>query len=283
VHFFFADDAKQGKPTRERMGSLVAIGGIVVPGDRLQSLEQEISRACDAAGFPPGEEFKWSPRRDQWMYANLVEDARRDFFREVLRLAADHGAEALVVIDDTSYGKAISDAPNHETDVTRMFLERADNYLRWTRVNDHGVVIADRPGGGRLEEDKFLLDCLEMLQVGTKYVKPERIALPVLSVRSDLVRLAQLADVVTGCTLSRVAGEAQYAPPVFEGIKPLLLKTGGRVGGVGLKIHPDLIYVNLYHWVLGDDTFGEEVEVGHCPSLGIRTTRVPTATEEATA
>lgn len=255
MHFFFADDAKQGKPTRDGMGPLVATGGVVVPGDRVRGLEQEIDRICEASGFPTGEEFKWSPDRDQWMHANLVGDARRDFFLNILRLAAACGAEALVVIDDTRYATAIRDAPSHEADVTRMFLERADNYLRWARVNDHGVVIADRPGGGRREEDKFLLDCLETLQVGTKYVKPERIALPVLSARSDLVRLAQLADVVTGCTLSRVAGEAQYAPPVFEGIKPLLLRDGGRIGGIGLKIHPDYIYVNLYHWVLGDDTF----------------------------
>lgn len=190
------------------------------------------------------------------MYANLVENARREFFLEILRLASAHGAEALVVIDDTRYRTAVSDAPDHETDVTRMFLERADNYLRWARVNDYGLAIADRPGGGRREEDEFLVGCLETLQVGTEYVKPGRIALPVLSVRSDLVRLAQLADVVAGCTVSRVAGEARYAPPVFEGVKPLLLRDalagGQRIGGIGLKIHPDFVYVNLYHWLLGD-------------------------------
>ena len=252
MHFFFADDAKQGKPTRDGVGPLVGIGGIVVPGDRVRGLEHEVDETCEASGFPPGEEFKWSPERDQWMHANLVEDARRQFFLSVLRLAGAHGAEALVVIEDVRHARAIADAASPEADVTRMFLERADNYLRWARVNDYGVVIVDRPGGGRREEDKFLLECLETLQVGTKYVKPQRIALPVLSARSDLVRLAQLADVVTGCTLSRVAGEKQYAPPVFDAIRPLLLRDGPKTGGIGLKIHPDFVYANLYHWLLGD-------------------------------
>ena len=26
-----------------------------------------------------------------------------------------------------------------------------------------------------------------------------------------------------------------------------------RIGGVGLKIHPDLRYANLYYWLVGDD------------------------------
>jgi hypothetical protein len=29
----------------------------------------------------------------------------------------------------------------------------------------------------------------------------------------------------------------------------------GRIGGLGLKIHPDFRYANLYHWLLGDSHF----------------------------
>ena len=32
------------------------------------------------AGFPPNEEFKWSPRRDMWMHQNLVAERRQVFF-----------------------------------------------------------------------------------------------------------------------------------------------------------------------------------------------------------
>lgn len=76
-----------------------------------------------------------------------------DFFLNLLRIAAAHGTEALVVIEDIRHKRGTVDAASLEADVTRMFLERADNYLRWARVNDYGVVIVDRPGGGRREED----------------------------------------------------------------------------------------------------------------------------------
>jgi hypothetical protein len=69
---------------------------------------------------------------------------------------------------------------------------------------------------------------------------------------SKLVRLLQLADVVAGCTVSRVCRERYYSVPVFEAIRPLLRMDFGRVGGLGLKLHPDLCFGNLYHWLVGD-------------------------------
>jgi hypothetical protein len=35
----------------------------------------------------------------------------------------------------------------------------------------------------------------------------------------------------------------------------LLREEGGQIGGVGLKIQPDRRYMNLYHWLLGDDYY----------------------------
>jgi len=35
----------------------------------------------------------------------------------------------------------------------------------------------------------------------------------------------------------------------------LLREDYGCKGGRGLKIHPDLRYGNLYHWLLGDEAF----------------------------
>jgi len=63
------------------------------------------------------------------------------------------------------------------------------------------------------------------------------------------------ADVVTSCVVARVSGESTHSPPVFDLIKPLLRSDGHRIGGVGLKIHPDFVYANLYHWLLGDSHF----------------------------
>ncbi|MEW6233637.1 MAG: DUF3800 domain-containing protein [Chloroflexota bacterium] len=249
MEFFFTDDARQGRPSRPGMGPLVAIGGILVPGQAVWHLERAIDTLCADYGFPQGEEFKWSPGRDLWMRDNLVGETREAFFIDVLSMAERGGVKAIVVIEDTNLRTATS-APNAEMDVTRLFLERVNIQLR--RMRSEGIVIVDRPSGDRANEDRFLANCLETLQAGTTYVKPDRIVLNVLSTPSKLVRLLQAADVVSSCTVAAVGGEARFSPPVFALIKRLLFSDMGRIGGVGLKIHPDYRYANLYHWLLGD-------------------------------
>jgi hypothetical protein len=98
-------------------------------------------------------------------------------------------------------------------------------------------------------------DCLETLQAGTNYVLPDRIAINVVSTPSKLVRLLQLADVVTSCTTAMVSGENNFAPLIFPEVRKLMVSSLGRVGGYGLKIHPDVRYRNLYHWLVGDTHF----------------------------
>lgn len=243
-----ADDARQLHPTRPGAGPLVATGGIYVPGDSVRPLERKVQALCSQYGFPPGEEFKWSPTRNHWMYQNLIGERRHDFFVGVIRLCQTYGVKALVVIEDSSCGSAAGF--DHEMDATKLFLERVHKQL--LRADSDAVLLVDRPSGDRASEDRFLIRCIETVQRGTSFVTPDRISL-VVSAASELVHLIQVADVVTSCTLARVAGEERYSPPLFdEFIRPLLLSETGRIGGVGLKLHPDFKYANLYHWLLGD-------------------------------
>lgn len=250
MQFCFADDARQNNPSRPGMGALVAIGGIQVPCEVVREFEKQIHQMCDECGFPPGEEFKWSPGRDLWMHSNLTGPDREDFFIRVLTLAQDNGVNVIVVVEDTGY-KTATDARSPEEDVTNLFLERVHHQLGSAQAD--GIVVVDRPGGSRADEDEFLGACLETVQAGTRYVRPDRIALNVLSTPSKLVRLLQVADVVTSCTLAHVGGESRYSPPIFESIRPMLPEDRGRTGGVGLKLHPDYVYANLYYWLLGDE------------------------------
>lgn len=267
IDLYFADDSKQGNPTRAGMFDLVAIGGISVPVENARALSDALDALCAEVGFPVGGEFKWSPRRDQWMRAGLVEEARAAFFQRVLELLARHEVHAVVVIEDTNYRPATAGA-TPEVDLTRMFLERVE----WeaTQQGALAIVIADRPGGGTAQDASFLQSCLETVQAGTQYVKPKRIIHNVVSTPSHLSRLLQAADLIVGATLSFVSGETTYSPPVFAGIRPLLRSDGSRIGGVGLKIHPDFRYANLYHWLLGDTTFwksnmGEPMPIANRP------------------
>lgn len=251
MDLFIADDARQTHPSRAGMGPLVAAGGLHFTGNEwVGATERVINDVCKRFGFPPNEEFKWSPKRSQWMYRNLVGKKRADFFAKVLAAPRRAEAHAIVVIADASYRRAIKGVSSPEEDVTRLLLERIETEL--DRADVDGLVIADRPGGGRRDEDKFLGQCLEMLRVGTDYVKHRRIALNLLSAPSHMHRVMQLADLVTSSTLAYVAGEQQHAPTTFPHVRALMPKS---VGGASVKIHPDLRYMNLYHWLFGDTHF----------------------------
>jgi hypothetical protein len=236
------------------MGPLVAVAGLLVPGESLRDIEQGLEALCKAYGFPPGQEFKWSPGHELWMRDQLVAEKRTAFFIEALELAATNRAQVLVVVEDTNHALAILESGDHEMDVVAMFLERANNPLT-NRVR-HGVVVVDRPTGGRPEETRYLIRCLESIQAGTKFVQHDHIAMNVLTTASELVRMLQLADVVVSCSVAYVSGENRYSPAVFDHIRPLLGRGYlGTCGGSGFKIHPDFKYVNLYHWLLGDALF----------------------------
>ena len=249
MHFIFADDSRQRKPSRMRMGPLVAIGGIIIADEALHNLESEVNSLCQEAGFPPGEVFKWSPDSKMWMHKNLIKSEREAFFHRLLAITAQHGTKGLVVIEDTTKNTA-TDASNAEEDVLQLFLERVNNQL--SSIGSEGIVIVSRPSGDRRSEDGFLDKCVDALASGTTYVQYSKISLNILSVPSRFVRLLQVADIIASCSVAMVAGETQFAPSIFSSIKPLLLSNFGYIGGTGLKIHPDLSYGNLYHWLLGD-------------------------------
>lgn len=232
------------------MGPLSALGGIFVPHDQLMALERDLEWICRTAGFPERtSEFKWSPPRSDWMHRNLVGAARNAFFLEVIDALAGARVTANICVVDESRGPA-NFGCTPEEDVTRLYIERANNWLK--ARGERGLIIADRPGGGRKAEDDFMADCAQLLENGTIFVKPDRIAINVLTTNSKMVRLLQAADLVTGSTLAHIAGEKVWSPSVFARALPLFYADGGRRGGVSAKLHPDFSYGNLYHWLFGD-------------------------------
>jgi len=252
VLMFFADDSTQVNPSRVGMGSLVATGGLLVECDAIASLERSIAYICKQFGFPPGEEFKRSPRTNSWMHGNLIGCHRHDFFLWVIQTCSDHGAKATVIISDETSSTPLS-SPSHSEFVTKMLIERVNWLAKYKQTT--AIIVADRPGGGTRQERAFLSQCMQNIQNGTGYVMPERIAINALSTDSKFVRLLQTADLIVSCVTAFAAGENTHSPPLFAAIRPLLASDMGRTGGVGLKLHPDLWYVNLYHWLLGDSHF----------------------------
>jgi hypothetical protein len=249
----FLDDSYQGKCTRPGIGKLVAVGGISIDAQVARELDQAIDAICeDDFGFPPREPFKWSPGRNHWMRDKLVAERREAFFRAVLAKAAEHRGIGHVAICDATKKMATTCAQTHEMDVLVLALERFDLVLQ--EEKEPGLVIVARPSGGRGDEDTFLSECVEIVATGTDYRKFKRFATNVLTMPYPNSRILQVADLVVSITTAMVAG-SPHAVAVFPGVRELLRSTCGRIGGVGVKIHPDFCYANLYHWLLGDETF----------------------------
>jgi len=236
------------------MGSLVAVGGLHIPSESIRVLGRTLDELCHEYGFPShGDEFKWSPHRGTWMRDNLHGQDREAFFIDCLEAAKEEGAEACVVIEDESRRTTAGEYVGHELDAVKVFLERTDHHLAETGTE--AILLADHPSGGRPAEARFVAECLKALREGTRFMDLERTALAITG-DSKSTRLLQLADLVVGCTLSYVSGEDEYSPSLFQGqIKGMLRSEGGRIGGVGLKLHPDYCFANLYHWLLDDDVF----------------------------
>lgn len=260
--FIFADDSRQTRPSRKGVGKLVALGGIHVTAENVGPLEDELQRCCTEIGFPRDEQFKWSPgKKEKFQKGHLDPEGRVKFFERVVTLAHDYSTTATVVIEDEKYKTARKSSKNHEHDVTSLFLERADKCFE--AAGRRGVVVIAKPGGGAKNEDKFLQSCIDLIEEGTEYVSLKNLALPVVTAPSRHVRILQLADIIVSCTVARIAGESNFSPQLFELIKQMYRREGSRIGGIGLKLHPDNVYANLYHWLLGEQVFRKGLMMRH--------------------
>ncbi|CAM5640686.1 hypothetical protein STAFG_0362 [Streptomyces afghaniensis 772] len=183
--------------------------------------------------MPGGEEFKWKPSKGSWLDnagGEVVKGARR----RMLEIAGQCGVRTAVVIWDR--GCADWDKEYAANAILGYLYERIERELQTT--NERGVVIADEPGGGRKDQTKWLTEALDLTTVGTTYVKPDRVVMPIVTAPSDHVPHLQLADLVTAATTAAVAG-LRNGLELIELLKPLARRNAcGRIGGSGLALVP---------------------------------------------
>lgn len=235
------------------MRAFVAVGGIYVPDHAIQGITTKVERLCAEYGFPEGEEFKWSPNRKLWMHQGLIGRDRERFFFDVLDACVTFGTQATVCIVDR-HAQPATAAASPEQDATCLLLERVNAAAP---ASSGVVMIMDQPGGSSKDERRLADHYKALLRTGSKYCKFERIVEAPMFTESHNHRLLQVADLVTSCVASVVAGSTEVvAQTTFAAVRPLLRRSEfGVVGGVGLKLHPDGRYANLYHWLAGDERF----------------------------
>ncbi|MEJ8672948.1 hypothetical protein WKI71_44950 [Streptomyces sp. MS1.AVA.1] len=95
--------------------------------------------------------------------------------------------------------------PWAKEDVAREILgylcERIEMHLE--SCDARGIVIAEIPGGGSKDHSKWLSEALDLTTVGTRFTKPERVVMPIVTAPSDHLPHVQLADLVTATTPHR--------------------------------------------------------------------------------
>lgn len=250
MEIFFADDSTQ-KGVRDGMGALVALGGVLFPESAIRPFAEAMNEITSRFSVPEGEEVKWSPKKGSWIYENLKGDDRSNCYAEILRAAAGFDVRALVIVWDTGR-TTLKGERAFEKCLDYAFERLAVNLSKRT---EKAIIVADRPGGGKKQEDGLLANFLDRVQSGTTYSVPDWCLLNILTTPSKLLRQLQLADLVTGITTAMVAGSHKYAAPLFEEVRPMLMQNHfGSVAGTGLKLFPDAL-VNVYHWVLKEDFY----------------------------
>lgn len=256
MQFYFIDDSKISPHPHSRngVGHLVAVGGVIVSAENVGPLEQELEAVCSKEEYsvPPGENLKWSPARGSWMREHLDGELRQKLFSEMIDTVRRAECKVVVAISDADCRVANSSVSTHEMDATILAFERFNTWLG----SQYGTVIVSKPSGGARDENKFVSECTKHIASGTNYVDFRKLALKPLLMPARQSRLLQIADLAVSITNAHVSGGNPFADRHFPALLAMMPETSRGVrGGLGLKLHPSFRYLNLYHWLLNDDYY----------------------------
>ena len=75
MQIFFIDDSEQ--EYLRVLDPFIGLGGIVIDESKISDCCADLADIRKRHSIPPDEEIKWSPRRNSWIYNNLVGDDRK--------------------------------------------------------------------------------------------------------------------------------------------------------------------------------------------------------------
>jgi hypothetical protein len=256
VRLIFLDDSEQTAPLPRRwLGSLIALGGVVVPHGQLTGYADDLAAIKARLGIPSDEKIKWKPRRSSFQAqagGPLITQLRQS----MLEAAITREIKSVTVVLDHGRAYKRRTVPEVGRTILDWLYDKVAMLL--DGAIDSGIMIADKPGGGSAEENRWLADTLRLTNDGTAYSKPGKIILPVLTAASHHVPHLQLADLVVAATVAAVAGR-----PAGLALAPLLRRVAhenayGYAGGAGITLWPSHDLCDLHWWLFGEDTYMKE-------------------------
>ena len=246
MNILFIDDTEQ--LNREYVG----IGGVIFHDDYLTNLFSLFKQKKASHGIPSEEEIKWSPPKNSWIARNLIGDNQISAYSDILGLVRSFKGSLIVAVVQRNVSKqSLIEA---KWKCIEFVTERFQFYLQ-AHEDRKGLIIADFPASGK-EEKKLLLDYYQLLEKGTKYVKPSNIVMNLLTTESHLNPFLQLADLVVGITTGMCTPRRERALQYWDIVQRNFHRNAnGEVMGCGLKVFPNEIVGEI-----NATLFPEEVE-----------------------
>lgn len=248
MRIVFIDDSQQPDPPRVGLERLLAVGAVSIPGDQVSGYAADLNTIRADLGIPADEELKWAPDRGSFLKNNwgLVAPLRA----KMLEAAAERQVKTIVVILDhgVRYRELTSAEAGAEVLLKRLY-ERVTMHLE--DLDEIGLIIADKPGGGATEEKKWLADSLKLTNLGTEYVNPDQVILPIVTADSRYVPHLQLADAAAATTTTAAYAGRPSGLDLVPLLRPLMHRHRlGAVNGAGIVLVPE--HMNLYHWAFDE-------------------------------
>lgn len=238
MYVLFLDDSLREKD------KFVGIGGVILHDTYLSSICQLFEATKETYDIPSDAEIKWSPKRDNWIYTNLVDEARNLAYSAFLNLVKVCNGKAMVTVIHRS--------------ITSFNIERAKwlcmeyiserfQFFLQSQEDKNGIIIQDYPGSHD-ENKKLLCDYNQFRQKGTPYVKPSNIIMNLLTTESQYHPELQIADLIIGVTTAMCTNDKGYASIFWPFVKSNLYQsTTGNIIGCGLKVFPQESAETVYN------------------------------------
>ncbi|WP_158892007.1 hypothetical protein [Amycolatopsis anabasis] len=278
MELIFLQYREQLRLPRLHLHRLAALGGVIIPEYSTASLAILLGKIRADFGLPADEELTWRPRLGSALAAlgpELFELRRR-----MLAEAKACGIRSVVVIRDVGPNQSKQDIA---AESLKLFYDRVILHLRAKAAMSpggcRGLICAGRPTSEK--DGHWLAASLDLTRFGQDYVRPDLIALPIVTAPSAQLPQLQLADLVVSATTAAVAGYAsgQHLVPYLHDL--MVTDACGKRAGFGIVLRPQRLN-NLYLRVFSESRCvahgGLEVPL---PSRGLSTTdHWPYATDD---
>jgi hypothetical protein len=221
--------------------------GLAIQDVHLPALDRKFEDLKTIYGFPTRlssssnppsldayREAKYNPTKQQWMHSNLIDDRRRSFFEESIKIISNLSGLFLFSYYDESCdscGEAIAKSRALENLYERI------NAVAIDQNSSIGIVVCDIEGS-QSQVHQLITKATGIARFGSWFQRDMKTNLyPVLLTADSNVHAGlQIIDIALGSLTKMLHNEPKYAPPIWDAASKISFERGGIVKGWGVKL-----------------------------------------------